>query len=311
MQSEWQTVPFAELYAVPSRNGLTKPKRVRGEGYKFINMGEIFKYQRMLNVPCERVPANDKELSTSVLEPGDLLFARQSLVLSGAGKCSVFLGDDEIVVFESHLIRVRPILSLVNPEYLFYYFNSPVGRSEIWGITEQGAGQAGIRGSDLKTVNVTFPSLAEQNRIVNALSALDDKIELNRKMNETLEAMAQALFKSWFVDFDPVIDNALAAGNEIPEPLQERAAARQALGDQRKPLPPEIQSLFPSRFVFTDEMGWIPEGWEVVELSAVTTELRRGISPKYTESGGVRVVNQKCIRNHLIDFSNQLVDALV
>ncbi len=60
------------------------------------------------------------------------------------------------------------------------------------------------------------PDITEQKAIAHILGSLDDKIELNRRMNETLEAMAQALFTSWFVDFDPVIDNALAAGNEIP-----------------------------------------------------------------------------------------------
>ena len=103
----------------------------------------------------------------------------------------------------------------------------------------------------------------EQKAIAHILGTLDDKIELNRQMNATLEAMAQALFKSWFVDFDPVIDNALAAGNSIPEPLQAKAEVRAALGDQRKPLPEAIQKQFPSRFVFSEEMGWIPEGWEV------------------------------------------------
>ena len=77
------------------------------------------------------------------------------------------------------------------------------------------------------------------------MKSLDDKIELNRKMNETLEAMAQALFKSWFVDFDPVIDNALAADNPIPDDLAERAAMREALGNKCKPLPEHIRTLFP------------------------------------------------------------------
>jgi type I restriction enzyme S subunit len=75
--------------------------------------------------------------------------------------------------------------------------------------------------------------------------------------------MAQALFQSWFVDFDPVIDNALAAGHPIPDALQERAAARAALGHRRQPLPAAIQSQFPSRFVRHEEMGWVPEGWAV------------------------------------------------
>jgi type I restriction enzyme S subunit len=95
-------------------------------------------------------------------------------------------------------------------------------------------------------------------------------------MNATLEAMAQALFKSWFVDFDPVIDNALAAGNPIPDELEAKAAARQALGDARKPLPEDIRSLFPNAFVFTEEMGWIPEGWKIKEIK----ELGRVITGK-------------------------------
>lgn len=106
-----------------------------------------------------------------------------------------------------------------------------------------------------------FPPLPEQKAIAHILGTLDDKIELNRQTNQTLEAMAQALFQSWFVDFDPVIDKALAAGNEIPEAFQAKAAARQALGDQRLALPEEVTALFPDAFVFTEEMGWIPEGW--------------------------------------------------
>ena len=110
-------------------------------------------------------------------------------------------------------------------------------------------------------MKVYLPPINEQEGIVEVLGTLDDKIELNRQMNATLEAMAQALFKSWFVNFDPVIDNALAAGNPIPDALQKRAEVRRALGDRRKPLPADIEQHFPDRFVFSEEMGWIPEGW--------------------------------------------------
>ena len=73
---------------------------------------------------------------------------------------------------------------------------------------------------------VDLPPLPEQRAIAHILGTLDDKIELNRRMNETLEGMARAVFKSWFVDFDPVIDNALAAGNPIPDRFRDRAAQR-------------------------------------------------------------------------------------
>ncbi|MCI5125058.1 MAG: restriction endonuclease subunit S [Candidatus Electrothrix sp. AR5] len=115
----------------------------------------------------------------------------------------------------------------------------------------------------LAPFEIKLPSLGQQKAIAHILGTLDNKIQLNRQMNATLEAMAQALFKSWFVDFDPVIDKALAAGNPIPEPLRKRAEARQALGDKRKPLPADIEQHFPDRFVFNEEMGWVPEGWKV------------------------------------------------
>jgi type I restriction enzyme S subunit len=136
-----------------------------------------------------------------------------------------------------------------------------------------------IRVPDCRKFEISVPSLIEQKYIARILGALDDKIELNRQTNETLEAMAQALFKSWFVDFDPVIDNALAAGNEIPEPLQARAAARQALGEARKQLPEEIRREFPDGFEFRDEMGWVPRGWEAWELKDLSIKLSKGTTP--------------------------------
>jgi len=72
MGSDWDVVKFKELYLIPSRNGLSKPKKVRGEGVKFINMGEIFKCDRMFNIPTDRVPVNKKELESSELRNNDL-----------------------------------------------------------------------------------------------------------------------------------------------------------------------------------------------------------------------------------------------
>ena len=84
----------------------------------------------------------------------------------------------------------------------------------------------------IASIEIPVPPLPEQKAIAQILGTLDDKIELNRRMNATLEGMAQALFKSWFVNFDPVIDNALAAGNSIPDELAPRAEVRrQALAN--------------------------------------------------------------------------------
>jgi len=239
-----QDMPFAELFETPLRNGLTKPKAVRGEGMKMVNMGEVFAHRRIHNLDMDRVPMETKERNSSLLRGGDLLFARQSLVLSGAGKCVLFQGDNEDVTFESHIIRCRLDQQKAAPAFYFYLFQSTQGRSLIESIVEQVAA-AGIRGSDLGRLLVPVPPLAEQKAIAAVLGALDDKIELNRRMNATLEAMARALFQSWFVDFDPV----------------------RAKLDGRPPAALDLATaaLFPEHLEET-ALGHTPKGWEVRSL---------------------------------------------
>ena len=203
-----------------------------------VNMGELFAYPRLCNAPMDRVPLSHGEAEKFLLAEGDLLFARQSLVLEGAGKCSIFLRDTEPVTFESHVTRVRLHADKGDPQFYFYYLQSHHGRAAIRSIVEQGAGASGIRGSDLQTLNVLWRPIGEQRAIAHILGTLDDKIELNRKMNETLEALARALFQSWFVDFDPV--RAKAAGHKPPGLDADTAALFQALGGGwwNRPPPP-------------------------------------------------------------------------
>jgi len=119
-----------------------------------------------------------------------------------------------------------------------------------------------------------LPKIEAQRAVSYVLGALDDKIDLNRRMNDTLKAMARALFQDWFVDFGPV-----RARIEGREPY----------------LRPGTCQIFPSRM--HDD---VPEGWRHENLISISAELRRGISPSYTEDGGVSVLNQKCVRDHAI-----------
>lgn len=141
----------------------------------------------------------------------------------------------------------------------------------------------------IENAKIQIPSLSEQKAIAHILGSLDDKIELNRQMNRILEAMAQAIFKSWFIDFDPVLDNALRAGNPIPESMRERSemrkialpapqseAARQAGG-----LPAEIADMFPNSFE-ESELGLVPKGWKVKTISDLT-DIVGGSTPRTTE----------------------------
>lgn len=156
---------FGDLFAEAPRNGLTRPKAIRGAGTKMVNMGELFAHPRLWNAPMDRVPMSDSEAQRFTLRDGDLLFARQSLVLEGAGKCSIFLGDEEPVTFESHVTRVRLNQRDADPRFYYYYLQSHHGRAAIRSIVEQGAGASGIRGSDLQSLDVTWCPLPEQRTI--------------------------------------------------------------------------------------------------------------------------------------------------
>ena len=192
-------IPLEELLLHPIRNGLTKPKAVRGKGVKMIAMGEIFSKARINNMNMDRVPVTDKELDSCSIQEGDLLFARQSLVLEGAGKCSIVTEVKEPTVFESHLIRVRIDATKANPYYVFYYFNSIHGRNSIGTIVEQVAA-AGIRGSDLIKLKVPCPDVLTQNKIAEFLKRLDEKIELNTEINNNLLDQVMAYYRNMFVN---------------------------------------------------------------------------------------------------------------
>ena len=142
-----------------------------------------------------------------------------------------------------------------DPRFVSYFL-----RSLDFTAYSDKAAVPGLNRNDLHTAQVLLPSLSEQRAIAHILGTLDDKIELNRRMNETLEAMARALFKSWFVDFDPV-----------------RAKA----GGRDPGLPDEIAKLFPDALTEHPELGEIPDGWEVRPLPEVvavnpTRSLRKG-----------------------------------
>jgi type I restriction enzyme S subunit len=140
-----------------------------------------------------------------------------------------------------------------DPRFISYFL-----RSVDFLAYSDKAAVPGLNRNHLHLARVRFPVLvSEQRAIAHILGTLDDKIELNRRMNETLEAMARALFKSWFVDFDPVRAKAEGRDPGLPKPLAD---------------------LFPARLV-DSELGEIPEGWEVGKLGDIAEHPRRGVRP--------------------------------
>lgn len=178
---EWEKVKFSNLYEIPSKNGLTKPSAIRGNGYKMINMGELFQYNKIGDIPMALVPLSENEKKLNDIQVGDLLFARQSLVVSGAGKCSIVVNVPEYTTFESHIIRVRLNKELVNPMFYYYYLQSD--NSPVKSIINY-QNQAGIKGSDLAKITVIMPSLEEQNQIVAKIEKEEKAVEECKKLIE-------------------------------------------------------------------------------------------------------------------------------
>lgn len=146
------------------------------------------------------------------------------------------------------LVRLRQD---VDSHFVRYALSSSTGQDNL-GAHTMGSVQQVINLRDLKNVALRLPPLKEQHAITHILGALDDKIELNRRMSETLEAMARALFKSWFVDFDPVRADAglLAHGKAMP------------------------------KWLTTSSLGDIPQGWTATTLGEIATQQRDPIDPR-------------------------------
>ena len=241
-QCKWRVVRFRDILTTGVRNGIYKPKNFHGRGTKIVNMGELFKHSRMRAIPMRRVEVNDSELERFGLNEQDLLFARRSLVAEGAGKCSIVLNIDEPTVFESSIIRARPNTKQANPLFLYYFWSSFSG-THLLDTIRRHVAVAGITGKDLEALEIPLPPTDEQNAIADVLGALDDKIEQNRRTSRALEELARAIFRAWFVDFEPV--KAKAAGaTAFPS------------------MPQDTFDALPDSFV-DSEVGPIPKNWQV------------------------------------------------
>ena len=175
---------------------------------------------------------------------------------------------ERYVVSQSQfLLRCDP--SIAVPEFVTIYLKSHEGQYKLLANTAQvGVPSIARPVTYLRTVEIPLPPLAEQRAIAHVLGTLDDKIELNRRMNETLEAMARALFTSRFVDFEPV---------------RAKMDGRWRRGESLPGLPADLWDLFPDRLV-PSQLGNIPEGWEVKALGEVVDVLSGG-TPRTSEPG--------------------------
>lgn len=184
-----------------------------------------------------------EELRRFRVQSGDLLISCSGTV----GRVSIVMDDDPDGIISQALLILRPQSGEIIPEYLRWFLSTREGKNALTNASH-GSVQVNIAPrATVESIEIPTPDLRTQEAIAHILGTLDDKIELNRKINETLEEIAKAIFQSWFVDFDPV--RAKAEGRPTG-------------------LPPEISDLFPNELV-DSAIGEIPKGWDVAPLDQI------------------------------------------
>lgn len=184
-------------------------------------------------------------LSNVFIEEEDVLL---NITGDSVARCCLATKEYLPARVNQHVAIIRTDKEKLDHRFLRYYLISPYMQNQMLGLAASGATRNALTKGMIESFLIPYPPLPEQQAIAGVLSALDEKIELNRRMNATLEAMARALFKSWFVDFDPV----------------------RAKMEGRAPdgLPADIAALFPDTLM-DSPLGEIPQGWEVQEIGSL------------------------------------------
>ena len=289
MAGEWREVTLGELGEVDRGRSRHRPRnapKLYGGPYPFVQTGDIKASQG--RVMAHTQTYSDAGLAQSRLWPaGTMVITIAANIAETAILTYPACFPDSVVGFvgDESKCDVRFI------EYTFRLLRNEIQHENVG----TGSVQDNINLQTLDRLRFKVPPLPEQRAIAHVLGTLDDKIELNRRMNETLEAMARALFKSWFVDFDPVrakMDGRWRPGESLPG------------------LPEHLYDLFPDRLV-DSELGEVPEGWGVKGLPEIM-DYQEGPGIRhwqYTNSAeGTRFINIRCIQDGdiLLNTANRI-----
>ena len=266
MKTEWESRRVSDLCElIVDCVNKTAPLSELPTPYKMIRTSHIKNgFIKLTDEKCVDQETFEKWTRRAKLQRGDVLLTREAPLGSVA-----MIRDEENHFLGQRIMQYRTNEQSMVPEFLLYSFLSPMLQNQFASYGGTGSTVDHIRVPDCSNFEVPVPPLADQKAIAHILGTLDDKIELNQKMNQTLEEIAKAIFKSWFVDFDPV--RAKAEGRPTG-------------------LPPEISDLFPDELM-DSEIGEIPKGWSVSTLGdLVTPKKGKSITKKKVVEGSVPVV---------------------
>ncbi|MEZ5704942.1 MAG: restriction endonuclease subunit S [Burkholderiaceae bacterium] len=252
LQAGWKTMPLEDwMAAIIDYRGKTPEKTSSGIPLvtaKIVKGGRIEDPEEFI-----AEDAYEQWMRRGIPEAGDVVLTTEAPL----GEVAQL--DGRKVALAQRIITLRGKPGLLDNTYLKFALQSQPIQEQLHGRAS-GSTVTGIKQSELRKLQLTFPALAEQQRVAGILGSLDDKIAVNRRISQTLEAMAQAIFKSWFVDFDPVKAK-IAAKAEGRDPLRAAMTAISGKPDaDLEPCPPTSSPpLPPPQRCF--RMNWRTRSW--------------------------------------------------
>ncbi|MEQ9669922.1 restriction endonuclease subunit S [Coleofasciculus sp. G2-EDA-02] len=189
---DWEFGKLCNFYAVPARNGLYKPAEYYGQGNLMIHMPQMFRGLEIDASDAARVEVSSDELERFSLCQGDLVFARRSLNLEGAGRCSLVPQLNEATTFESSIIRVRLSKDELVPTFANYFLNSEIGERLRLPLIRQVA-VSGVSSEDIASLPIPKPSVEEQNRIISQIETYEKLIQTKELQQEKLKLLKKGL----------------------------------------------------------------------------------------------------------------------
>ncbi len=198
---QFSYVQLKELLLEKPRNGLYKSEKYQGSGNRWIKMKTVFDNRVISEQQMDLIQVTKDEEEKFSCKNDDLIFSRTSILFEGVGKCCLVHNILDKPIFESNTFVIRLDKSKSDPKFYFYYFNSPQGRQNIYGIIRQTAASQ-ITSADLIGLSVPYPPLEIQNRVSSIMFKLEKLITTLENQNKILEKLTQSIFKSWFIDFD-------------------------------------------------------------------------------------------------------------
>ncbi len=192
ISSSWRVQKLQSFYDEPSVNGLYKPKKYYGHGPLMIHMPQMFRGLIIDTSDAARVEVNSTEIDRYGLRNGDLVFARRSLNLEGAGRCALVNDLTQTTTFESSIIRVRIRQEELLPEFVNYFLNSAIGFKLRLPLIRQVA-VSGVSSGDIASIPIPCPSISEQERIIQVIEAHISRIRNEEQYRDKLKLQKKGL----------------------------------------------------------------------------------------------------------------------